>query len=214
MNIRLQLIALALVCAAPVVAQNPTTAQDPEAAYTRTIHDRADRIVATLELTDSNQVVRVADMIAEQYRHLRDIHDARDAALKDAKEQGGDQEAVGRRVEVIQADTAAKLGKLHKAYLAQLSHELTPKQVEKVKDGMTYDVRTVTYNAYLKMFPELKDHQKAQIQDWLIQAREIAMDAGTSQEKHAIFGKCKGRINNYLSVAGYDLKKGEENLRK
>ena len=38
------------------------------------------------------------------------------------------------------------------------------------------------------------------------------MDAGTSEEKHAIFGKYKGRINNYLSKAGYDMKQAEKNL--
>jgi hypothetical protein len=67
---------------------------------------------------------------------------------------------------------------------------------------------------YLKEFPELKEDQKAQIHAWLVEARELAMDQGTSREKHAVFGKYKGRINNYLSKAGYDLKKGEENLRK
>jgi hypothetical protein len=33
------------------------------------------------------------------------------------------------------------------------------------------------------------------------------MDAGSSDEKHKWFGKYKGRINNYLSSRGYDLKK-------
>ena len=40
------------------------------------------------------------------------------------------------------------------------------------------------------------------------------MDGSTSDEKHAVFGKYKGRINNYLSKAGYDAKKGEQNLKK
>ena len=56
--------------------------------------------------------------------------------------------------------------------------------------------------------------REAQIKTWLVEARELAMDGGSSNEKHAVFGKYKGRINNYLSKAGYDLKKGEENLRK
>ena len=46
---------------------------------------------------------------------------------------------------------------------------------------------------------------------WLVEAREHAMDAESSEKKHGWFGKYKGRINNYLSAAGYDLKKeGEE----
>jgi hypothetical protein len=45
---------------------------------------------------------------------------------------------------------------------------------------------------------------------WLVEAREIAMDCGSSEEKHYWFGKYKGKINNYLSAEGYDLKKAEE----
>jgi hypothetical protein len=36
------------------------------------------------------------------------------------------------------------------------------------------------------------------------------MDAESSDKKHAVFGKYKGRINNYLSAEGYDLKKATE----
>jgi hypothetical protein len=72
----------------------------------------------------------------------------------------------------------------------------------------------VTWNTYLKMFPDLTDEQKTQIRAWLVEARELAMDQGTANEKHAVFGKYKGRVNNYLSKAGYDLKKAEQNLRK
>ena len=32
------------------------------------------------------------------------------------------------------------------------------------------------------------------------------------QEKHGWFGKYKGRINNYLSKAGYDMKKAERDM--
>jgi hypothetical protein len=40
------------------------------------------------------------------------------------------------------------------------------------------------------------------------------MDAGSSDEKHKWFGKYKGRINNYLSAAGYDMKKEGEEWQK
>jgi hypothetical protein len=62
------------------------------------------------------------------------------------------------------------------------------------------------------MLPDLTDQQKAQILAWLVEAREKAMDAGSSREKHAWFGKYKGKINNYLSAAGYDLKKADRDL--
>jgi len=64
------------------------------------------------------------------------------------------------------------------------------------------------------MIPQLSDEQKKKIFDWLVEAREYAMDAESSEKKHAWFGKYKGRINNYLSAEGIDMKKKKQNGRK
>ena len=40
------------------------------------------------------------------------------------------------------------------------------------------------------------------------------MDAESSNKKHEWFGKYKGRINNYLSAAGYNMKKEGEEWQK
>jgi len=87
-------------------------------------------------------------------------------------------------------------------------------QIEKIKDGMTYRVFPITYAAYLDMLPNLTIEQKEQIFNWLKEARELAMDEGSSDDKHKVFGKYKGRINNYLSAAGYDMKKEGEEWQK
>jgi hypothetical protein len=55
------------------------------------------------------------------------------------------------------------------------------------------------------MIPSLKKEEKDQIMSWLVEAREYAMDAESSDKKHWWFGKYKGRINNYLSAQGYDI---------
>ena len=70
---------------------------------------------------------------------------------------------------------------------------------------MTYRVLPITMTAYEDMLPTLTAEQKAQMLAWLTEAREHAMDASTSEEKHKWFGKYKGRINNYLSAAGIDM---------
>jgi hypothetical protein len=70
----------------------------------------------------------------------------------------------------------------------------------------------VTYNRYLELLPELNEEQKREILANLLEAREHAMDGGSSEEKHALFGKYKGRINNYLSAQGFDLKAAENEL--
>ena len=64
------------------------------------------------------------------------------------------------------------------------------------------------------MIPSLTEGQKKYIMDCLIEAREHAMDAGSSDKKHWWFGKYKGRINNYLSAEGYDIQKERKEWEK
>ena len=75
---------------------------------------------------------------------------------------------------------------------------------------MTFNVVKVTYEAQCDMIPTLKEEEKAQILIWLKEARELAIDAESSKKKHEVFGKYKGRINNYLAKRGYDLAKERE----
>ena len=188
------------------------TVAEQEAAYTRTITQRADKIVKTLNIAESAKATRVRDIIVLQYRGLNKIHAERDAQVKAAKEKAGTDKPIAEaEVKKIEEKTKVQLDKQRAKYLASLSKELRPAQVEQVKDGMTYGVVPITYKGYLAMLPDLTEEQKTYIMKNLVEARELAMDAESSEKKHGWFGKYKGRINNYLSAAGYDLKKaGEE----
>ena len=84
--------------------------------------------------------------------------------------------------------------------------QLTPEQVEQVKDGMTYNTVHFTYDNYCKFVPQLTDVQKAKILEFLKAGREEAMDGGSQEEKATIFKKYKGRIANYLHGEGIDMK--------
>ncbi|HJT74291.1 MAG TPA: DUF3826 domain-containing protein [Chitinophaga sp.] len=156
-------------------------------SYRMIVTERAAKIVTLLELHDAGKVMKVQDLIAQQYIDLKETEEKKDTA---------------------------QVRQLHNRYLSKLSAELTTEQVTKVKDGMTYGILPITYNAYLEMLPQLTKQQQQQIMDWLEEAREHAMDAGTSEQKHAWFGKYKGRINNYLSAAGIDMKKAEADWKK
>lgn len=207
MSVSVRSFVLVLVTALPVaafaVADEKAKAPEPsaaekEAAYTRSIEKRAQDIVKTLDLKDDAKAVRVRGILVARYRALRDWHDAHDAELKSL----GKTPDGKPRVEEIKAS----LKKPHDEFVAALKAELSDEQVEKVKDGMTYNVVRVTYDGYCQMLPTLTDAQKSEILATLKTAREEAMDGGSSEEKHAIFGRYKGRINNYLSKQGYDLK--------
>jgi len=176
-------------------------------AYTKMITERSAKIVANLGITDANKTEKVTVIIRNQYSDLNDIYAARDARVKLIKEKNKDNKVV--RDSALAKDARvveASLAKLHKKYISKLSAQLTNEQVDLVKNGMTYNVLPITYKAYQEQILTLTEDQKKQILIWLTEAREHAMDAESSDKKHAWFGKYKGRINNYLSAAGYDLK--------
>ena len=194
---------------------NSPAAEPKDVAYSRTLNERATKIVSALGIANADKSDRVHGIIVQQYRALNDIHFVRDVEIQNAKAKSGtDKQAANAAIQTARDNAKPKLYKLHGQFLFQLSAELSPEQVDQVKDGMTYGVLPLTYGVYLQMYPELTDEQKQQIMAWLVEARELAMDGSTSDEKHAVFGKYKGRINNYLSKAGYDAKKGEQNLKK
>lgn len=204
------LLFLLLCIAATASAQRVELNEEGrDAAYVKTICERSQKIVDKLVLTDGDVALNVRNIIANRYFLLNDIYEKRDAAVKEAKEKlTGD-----ARNAAVQAAENAKDSELFRHHFeleSGLSLFLDDTQIEAVKDGMTYGVVKVTYDAQCDMIPTLKDYEKKQILAWLKEAREYAMDAENSNKKHAAFGKYKGRINNYLSKQGYDLTKERE----
>ena len=185
MKLKQILICLGVLTCAVAKAQNP---MDSEKAYVAAVTKRSDKVLAELQLADSVKYRQARDIMVQQYVELNNL-----------QQQKNEEQAAQRRAE------------LHKAYISKLSARLTPAQVEKIKDGMTYGVLPVTYKAYTDMIPTLKDEEKSQIMSWLTEARELAMDGGSSEEKHKVFGKYKGRINNYLSGRGYNIQEERKN---
>jgi hypothetical protein len=160
--------------------------RDPQ--YVSTIQGRASKIAATLGI-DGPRRSNVENIIANHYFLINDI-DTKYASDKNAHD--------------------AELYKHHFAFAADLANYIPDSLIEKVKDGLTYGVVPKTYQAHLEMIPSLKEEEKLQILNWLKEAREFAIDAGDSKAKHGWFGKYKGRINNWLSKRGYDLKAERE----
>ncbi|MFB9107845.1 DUF3826 domain-containing protein [Flavobacterium gyeonganense] len=186
---------------------------DPE--YVKVTNERAAKIVEKLALNDKQKETAVTNIIAQQFRDLSKIQDERDAAVKKVKEDSGlTKEKQNEKIDKLKADADKSIDKLHKAYLKKLKTQLNEAKITEVKDGMTYGVLPITVTAYNDMIPTLTEAQKKYIYDALVEAREHAMDGGSSKEKHAWFGKYKGRINNYLSKEGYDLTKEREGWNK
>ena len=181
-----------------------------EIDFRKTLHDRSAKIVNTLELKDSGKYNKVVDLLTDQYFNLNKVHDKAKGSIAaiNSLQLAGEEKTT--RIRIEEDKKASQLSELHKGFIAKLQKTLADEQIEKIKDGMTYRVMPITYTAYQDMIPTLSPEQKEKIHDWLKEAREIAMDQGSSEDKHKVFGKYKGRINNYLSSQGYNMKEEEK----
>jgi hypothetical protein len=200
-------LSIFLVTAAVSVAQ---TTEEKDAAFRKVLQDRAGKIVSGLSISQENKKVKITNIIAEQYYQLNMLHDNTKAEVAVIKISGDAKETIEQKIKEAEESKAVNIAKLHKKFIARLNSRLTDAQVDKVKDGITYNVMNVTYAAYNDMILSLTEKHKEQILAWLKEAREKAMDEGSSEDKHKVFGKYKGRINNYLSGEGYDMKKEEK----
>jgi hypothetical protein len=198
-----------------VNAQGQTQAEKDN--YTKVITARSAKVVTNIGITDSTskKFIKVRNILVDHYRVTGGLFDDRNAAVKALKADPAiDKATVNAKVAGIDSTVDAKIAKHHAEFLASLGKELNAEQVTAVKDELTYKKVAVTYNAYVDELPQLTDAQKAQLKAWLVEAREKAIDAGSSDAKTAIFGKYKGRINNFLSAQGYDMKKAGEEWQK
>ena len=188
----------------PAVALD-SAGRDPK--YVQTITGRSMKATDALGITWTPLGQNVLNIICNRYFKLNDIYSERDSLkLKNGK--------IEELKKLAETQCDSKLYRSHYGFLADLSMYLNPQEIDKVKDVMTFDVVRVTYEAQCDMIPTLKEEEKRQIMAWLIEARELAIDAESSKKKHEVFGKYKGRINNYLTKRGYDLTKEREEWYK
>lgn len=211
---KIVLMSLLLLCGWISAGAVDLNKENRDPKYVESIVNRSQKIVDKLGLTDAKVAEDVCNIIANRYFELNDIYEIRDAKVKTVKESGLTGDAKDEALKVAENEKDAALYRSHFAFPASLSLFLNEEQIEAVKDGMTYGVVKVTYEATLDMIPSLKEEEKAQIYAWLVEAREFAMDAENSNKKHAAFGKYKGRINNYLAKRGYNLTKEREEWAK
>ena len=169
--------------------------RDPQ--YVETILGRAKKVTDAFSQTYTPMGANLRNIVANRYFELNDIYAERDSLKKTDKK-------------LAEAQCDSRLYRSHFAFDANLAKYLDPSRIERVKDVMTFNVVKVTYEAQCDMIPTLKPEEKQQILLWLKEARELAVDAESSKKKHDVFGKYKGRINNYLARRGYDLTKERE----
>jgi hypothetical protein len=174
-----------------------------DAALEGKFESRTAAVLKVLALPDPAAAKRVHDAILAHYEAINAWHAANDGAVASLKKPAPGASKPSDEAQAEIATRNAALAELHSAFLGALAKDLTPAQVEQVKDELTYNTVKFTYDNYLKFFPTLTDADKAVVLGYLKEAREQAIDGGSQPQKVAIFKVYKGRIQNFLSKHGY-----------
>ena len=148
----------------------------PTAASTAALNKHVTSIVDSLSLADPAKQQRITAVLTS---HLSAVRDAHNAGLQ------------------LNPDE-------HQTFLTGLAADLTPEQVEAVKDKLTVNKLPITFKAYHEILPNLKPADDTKILDWLKQAREQSLDVKNVEDMTPIFKKYKVEIQHYLNDQGYD----------
>jgi hypothetical protein len=180
------------------------TSADEDAAYRQSIRERSAKIVASLDLVDSEQRQRVQALLESHYPALSRWHEANNARLKALDKQAREWRGAGQTEEAHAAQKehdALREGlvAIHRQFIAALEELLPTEKVVAVKDAMTYGVAPSRLATFEKL--GLSAEQRQQVVEILEQAREDAMMLGTAEEKHTRFRQAVGRINTRVLSA-------------
>jgi hypothetical protein len=192
----------------PLMSTPPVSQGEQDAVYDTAIEKRTAGILKALTLPDADTSNHVHDIFVRHYRALHARDEAIDEELSDLSK-GSDDWRAQRDMMLLGTSQA-----FHQHFIAELSKELTPGQLDTVKDRMTYGKVQFTFNAYCSIVPNLTDEQKTNILNLLIQAREVAMEGGSAGEKSDLFQHYKDQINSYLLNEGIDVPKATQEWSK
>lgn len=172
---------------------------------------KSSKVLEILSLTNDSIRENIHLIITNRYLELREIHqkyDDRNKVIEENSHSSKDEKALEMERSYYQYNS--DLYRSRFSYIAWLSFYLNEEQVEMVKNAMTFNLLHVRYNDFLDLLPDLTDAEKNRVHHWLVEAREFSMDFETPRKMRQMFTKYRGRINNYLSSRGYDLRKATE----
>lgn len=195
-----------------LMAAMPAGAQTVDISATK---ERTGKIISALAIPDTKKEYRVQVTVQSYLDTLAAIFKERKAAMAKANEMASvNKELAEARSQKAWNAAVGKFNKVHATFLGKLSSLITAAQVEIVKDAMTENGLQAEYKRFLMLLPNLSAQQKAQVKTYLAEAREQAMDAETEEMRKQWFIKYRGRANNYLAAAGFDLQKAIADLER
>lgn len=174
--------------------------------------EASNRIMLVLGLIDSVKHESVRNLVAYQYQQVEKIHAEKKARMDAAKTLT--KEVIEKENQAAWEASVVKLNKQRDLFSSELLQFLDHDQAELVKNEMTGQGLKNEYEKFQALLPNLTDEQKKKVYDYLVEARDNAMNVLTSRERNQWFAKFRGRANNYLSAQGYNLRKATEDLEQ
>lgn len=162
----------------PVVAENP--------AFQPVAESRADEAIKPLDLKDAGRAARVRRYVLNFIIDAKNINEGSKVPENE------------KRGELEQARAAL--------YAGFEAEKLDEEQRLVIKNGLSANHFRINYDAFLELVPNLTPEQKAYIHEQLAEVTHEAILLNSGSEKGELFVDRRGRINNYLSDQGYDLK--------
>jgi hypothetical protein len=160
------------------VAALKAVAPKATAASNASLEKRAADIVAGLKLNDAAKEARLRELLITDLRDVRDSHNAGFAPAKT----------------------------VHANLVAGLEKDLTPGQIDTVKDRLTDNRLPRTFQAYHDIVPGLTAEDDAFILGKLKEARERSLDVKNADEITPIFKPYKTQCEQYITAHGHDWK--------
>ncbi len=172
------------------------------------IEQKATRIVESLKLDDADKAAKVKAIAGEWLGMMLTWHKEHDAELGRLWGEWNKARAVVPKdefpAEVIAHridDVYASLKPAYEDYVKRLSAELTPEQVDAIKENWSRSPgMTRTYSAYLEIVPDLTEKDKEVIKGRMLMAREAAMLTDSDKEIVAIYKRHKVKVEQYVGT--------------
>lgn len=179
-----------------------------DAATQKRIDQKVDRLISTAKVTDADKVAKVKAIGADWFAALFAWHKEHDKELGALWTQWNQARAVvpkdefpGELVAVKIEEAYASLKPAYDHYISRLSAELTPDQVDAVKEAWSRSPGMMrTYNSYLEIVPDLSAKDKEVIKARMNLAREAAMLTDADKEIVNIFKRHKVKVEQYVGT--------------
>lgn len=191
-----------------VAADAPAARSVTDDATQKRADGKAGRMLGTLKLDDAAKADRVKAILAGWYITMWAWHEENDPKLRELWSQWGQARVAVPKdefpAEVIAFkidDVYASLKPACRSLVEKLSFELTPEQVDAIKETWSRSPGAKrTYEAYLEIVPDLTAEQKKVIHERMLLAREDAMLTDADIEIVRIFKRHKVKVEAYVGT--------------